>query len=65
MVLVLFFSAKVFERQLRLAVSMQKPLVIHCRDADNDLLEIMKKCVPRDYRIHRCLGRESLIILMK
>ncbi|MEQ2305422.1 putative deoxyribonuclease tatdn2, partial [Ameca splendens] len=43
----------VFERQLRLAVAMQKPLVIHCRDADDDLLEIMKKCVPRDYKIHR------------
>ncbi|XP_046881913.1 putative deoxyribonuclease TATDN2 isoform X2 [Hypomesus transpacificus] len=44
---------QVFERQLRLAVAMKKPLVIHCRDADKDLLEIMKKCVPRDYKIHR------------
>ncbi|XP_074536593.1 putative deoxyribonuclease TATDN2 [Halichoeres trimaculatus] len=44
---------EVFERQLRLAVTLQKPLVIHCRDADDDLLEIMKKCVPRDYKIHR------------
>ncbi|XP_061584280.1 putative deoxyribonuclease TATDN2 [Cololabis saira] len=44
---------KVFERQLRLAVAMQKPLVIHCRDADDDLLPIMKKCVPREYKIHR------------
>ncbi|KAM4582591.1 putative deoxyribonuclease TATDN2 [Fundulus diaphanus] len=44
---------QVFERQLRLAVAMQKPLLIHCRDADDDLLEIMKKCVPRDYKIHR------------
>ncbi|XP_028262554.1 putative deoxyribonuclease TATDN2 [Parambassis ranga] len=44
---------EVFERQLRLAVAMRKPLVIHCRDADQDLLEIMKKCVPRDYKIHR------------
>ncbi|KAK1796587.1 hypothetical protein P4O66_009631 [Electrophorus voltai] len=44
---------EVFERQLRLAISLGKPLVIHCRDADDDLLEIMKKCVPRDYKIHR------------
>ncbi|XP_036426751.1 putative deoxyribonuclease TATDN2 [Colossoma macropomum] len=44
---------EVFERQLRLAVSLGKPLVIHCRDADDDLLEIMKKFVPRDYKIHR------------
>nr|XP_033781719.1 putative deoxyribonuclease TATDN2 [Geotrypetes seraphini]XP_033781720.1 putative deoxyribonuclease TATDN2 [Geotrypetes seraphini] len=44
---------KVFERQLELGVALKKPLVIHCRDADTDLLEIMKKFVPRDYKIHR------------
>ncbi|XP_010879907.3 putative deoxyribonuclease TATDN2 isoform X2 [Esox lucius] len=43
---------EVFERQLKLAVAMNKPLVIHCREADDDLLVIMKKCVPRDYKIH-------------
>ncbi|XP_058038747.1 putative deoxyribonuclease TATDN2 [Ahaetulla prasina] len=54
---------EVFERQLNLAVSLRKPLVIHCRDADGDLLEIMKKCVPKDYKIHRhCFtGRYSVI----
>lgn len=52
-VLFLCSSVKVFERQLRLAVAMQKPLVIHCRDADDDLMPIMRKCVPRDYKIHR------------
>ncbi|ERE65654.1 putative deoxyribonuclease TATDN2-like protein [Cricetulus griseus] len=46
-------QVKVFERQLRLAVSLKKPLVIHCRDADEDLMGIMKKCVPYDYKIHR------------
>ncbi|KAM5281083.1 putative deoxyribonuclease TATDN2 [Ctenodactylus gundi] len=44
---------KVFERQLKLAVSLKKPLVIHCREADEDLLGIMKKFVPSDYKIHR------------
>ncbi|XP_010840420.1 PREDICTED: putative deoxyribonuclease TATDN2 isoform X2 [Bison bison bison] len=44
---------KVFERQLQLAVSLRKPLVIHCREADEDLLKIMKKLVPPDYKIHR------------
>ncbi|XP_069795993.1 putative deoxyribonuclease TATDN2 isoform X2 [Narcine bancroftii] len=44
---------QVFERQLKLAVALKKPLVIHCRDADQDLLEIMKCNVPKDYRIHR------------
>ena len=50
-----------FERQLRLAVSMKKPLVIHCRDADDDLLVIMKKCVPRDYKIHRYACDTSVV----
>ncbi|XP_074055144.1 putative deoxyribonuclease TATDN2 [Macrotis lagotis] len=44
---------KVFEKQLQLAVAMKKPLVIHCREADEDLLSIMKKFVPTDYKIHR------------
>ncbi|XP_012587539.1 PREDICTED: putative deoxyribonuclease TATDN2 [Condylura cristata] len=44
---------KVFERQLQLAVSLRKPLVIHCREADEDLLDIMKRRVPSDYKIHR------------
>ncbi|XP_061543451.1 LOW QUALITY PROTEIN: putative deoxyribonuclease TATDN2 [Phycodurus eques] len=44
---------EVFERQLQWAVAMNKPLVIHCRDADDDLMTILKKCVPRDYKIHR------------
>ncbi|XP_061894294.1 putative deoxyribonuclease TATDN2 isoform X1 [Entelurus aequoreus] len=44
---------KVFGLQLQWAVAMQKPIVIHCRDADDDLMVIMKKYVPRDYKIHR------------
>ncbi|XP_078400887.1 putative deoxyribonuclease TATDN2 [Cetorhinus maximus] len=54
---------QVFERQLKLAVALKKPLVIHCRDADQDLLEIMKTNVPKDYRIHRhCFtGRYEVI----
>ncbi|XP_039107844.1 putative deoxyribonuclease TATDN2 [Hyaena hyaena] len=54
---------KVFERQLQLAVSLNKPLVIHCREADDDLLSIMKRHVPPDYRIHRhCLTGSYLRI---
>ncbi|XP_054641343.1 putative deoxyribonuclease TATDN2 [Dunckerocampus dactyliophorus] len=44
---------EVFERQLQWAVAMKKPVVIHCRDADDDLMRILKKCVPKDYKIHR------------
>ncbi|KAG7218188.1 hypothetical protein INR49_020574 [Caranx melampygus] len=43
---------EVFERQLRLAVAMGKPLLIHCRDADDDLLTIMKKhCFTNSYPV--------------
>ncbi|KAK2082891.1 hypothetical protein P7K49_038127 [Saguinus oedipus] len=44
---------KVFERQLRLAVSLKKPIMIHCREADEDTLGILKKYVPPDHKIHR------------
>ncbi|XP_018410720.1 PREDICTED: putative deoxyribonuclease TATDN2, partial [Nanorana parkeri] len=44
---------EVFEKQLKLAVPLGKPLVIHCRDADEDLFRIMRKWVPWDYKIHR------------
>ncbi|KAF4027165.1 hypothetical protein G4228_018686 [Cervus hanglu yarkandensis] len=44
---------KIFEKQLQLAVSLKKPIVLHCREADKDLLGIMKKLVPPDYKIHR------------
>lgn len=53
MVNIFVLLVEVFARQLQLAVSLGKPIVIHCRDADDDVLEIMKKCVPRDYKIHR------------
>lgn len=53
-------SVQVFERQVHLAVGLQKPLLIHCRDADDDLLEIMKKCVPREYKIHRQAWRTAI-----
>ena len=54
---------QVFERQLKLAVSLKKPLVIHCHEADEDLLDIMKKNVSFDYKIHRhrFIGSYSVI----
>ncbi|XP_038061490.1 uncharacterized protein LOC119732154 [Patiria miniata] len=44
---------EVFRRQLRIALQMGKPLVIHSRDAEHDTLSIMKEIVPRNYKIHR------------
>lgn len=43
---------KVLIRQLQLAVSLCKPVVLHCRDAEDDLAEILYKHVPRDWKIH-------------
>ncbi|XP_070559127.1 uncharacterized protein [Ptychodera flava] len=43
----------VFERQLRLAIELGKPLVIHSRQAEDDTCEVLKRVVPRDYKIHR------------
>ncbi|KAJ8046651.1 Deoxyribonuclease Tat-D [Holothuria leucospilota] len=43
----------VFKRQLALALKLQKPLVIHSRDAESDTLDIMVSMVPKDYKIHR------------
>ncbi|XP_037786286.1 putative deoxyribonuclease TATDN2 [Penaeus monodon] len=43
----------VFRRQLKIALEFNKPLVIHCRDADEDCINILMEIVPRDYVIHR------------
>ncbi|KAF7340112.1 hypothetical protein MVEN_01929600 [Mycena venus] len=42
----------VFERQLRCAVRLNKPLTIHSREADDDTERILKNLVPRDHKIH-------------
>ncbi|KAK2507277.1 hypothetical protein MC885_000346 [Smutsia gigantea] len=39
-------------KQPRLAVSLKKPLLIYCREADKDLLYFLKTYVPPDYKIH-------------
>jgi len=38
-------------RQLKNAVALQKPLTIHTREADEDILAILKEHVPRDHRV--------------
>ncbi|XP_013068829.2 uncharacterized protein LOC106056566 [Biomphalaria glabrata] len=49
---------RVFRKQLLIALELKLPLVIHCRDADDDCLEILQELVPRDYRIHaHCFTR--------
>ncbi|KAK3089730.1 hypothetical protein FSP39_005981 [Pinctada imbricata] len=43
---------QVLRRQLQIALEMSLPLVIHCREAEDDCLEILEEMVPRSYKIH-------------
>ncbi|KZW03309.1 Metallo-dependent hydrolase [Exidia glandulosa HHB12029] len=43
---------RVFRRQLQLAVSLEKPITIHTREAEEDTERIMKEVIPRDWKIH-------------
>jgi TatD DNase family protein len=41
-----------FKIQIKLAVELKKSIVIHCRDAHEDLLEILKEEAPQDMTMH-------------
>ncbi|XP_066285353.1 uncharacterized protein [Branchiostoma lanceolatum] len=56
---------QVFIRQLHLALQVKKPLVLHCRQADSEMLEIMQDLVPRDYIIHRHCFTESFAVAQR
>ncbi|KAI9566635.1 hypothetical protein HD554DRAFT_2115274 [Boletus coccyginus] len=43
---------RVFERQLRTAVKLGKPLTIHTREAEQDTERILKQEVPANHKIH-------------
>ena len=42
---------EVLIRQLRLAVKLGKPLTIHTREADEDILRILKAEVPKEHKV--------------
>eukprot|EP00002_Diphylleia_rotans_P037890 TRINITY_DN8528_c0_g1_i3.p1 TRINITY_DN8528_c0_g1~~TRINITY_DN8528_c0_g1_i3.p1 ORF type:complete len:172 (-),score=36.96 TRINITY_DN8528_c0_g1_i3:112-627(-) len=42
----------VFIRQIKLAVSVEKPLVIHTREAEDDTWQIFTEHVPVDWKMH-------------
>lgn len=42
----------ILRHQLQQAVMFHKPVVIHCRDAYDDLLEILTSSLPSDYQVH-------------
>ena len=43
---------QVLVQQLGLAVVLGKPLLLHCRNAEEDLLETLSSHVPSDWKIH-------------
>lgn len=43
---------EILVRQLEVALPFSKPLIFHCRDAEEELLHIVSKYVPRDWKIH-------------
>jgi TatD DNase family protein len=42
----------VFAKQLRLAVELEKPIVVHTREAEEDTLRIMNEAVPANWPVH-------------
>lgn len=43
---------EVFTRQVRLAEVWNKPLVIHCREAEDDVFDILSANLPKHWQIH-------------
>jgi len=41
-----------FTRQMKKAVELNKPLIVHSRDADDDTYRLMNECLPKDHPIH-------------
>ena len=43
---------EVFVRQMKGAISVNKPLVVHSRDASDDTYRLMTETLPSDWKIH-------------
>lgn len=43
---------QVFARQIRMAVSLKKPLIVHSREAEKDTLELLRTNMPLDWLVH-------------
>eukprot|EP01114_Cavostelium_apophysatum_P014867 TRINITY_DN3955_c0_g1_i1.p1 TRINITY_DN3955_c0_g1~~TRINITY_DN3955_c0_g1_i1.p1 ORF type:complete len:317 (+),score=23.72 TRINITY_DN3955_c0_g1_i1:110-952(+) len=41
-----------FERQMKKAVQLKKPLIVHTRDAEDDTWRLMEATLPKDHKIH-------------
>jgi len=59
---------EVFMDQILKAVSLNKPIIVHSRDAEKDTYDILKKCLPQDWPVHvHCFTdtRKQAEILLK
>merc|ERR1712194_707260 len=54
---------QVFERQIEIALSKELPMVLHIRDASEDAMKILKRCVPTHWKahVHSFLGSAEFI----
>eukprot|EP01113_Clastostelium_recurvatum_P049744 TRINITY_DN9269_c0_g1_i1.p1 TRINITY_DN9269_c0_g1~~TRINITY_DN9269_c0_g1_i1.p1 ORF type:complete len:310 (+),score=66.11 TRINITY_DN9269_c0_g1_i1:1-930(+) len=43
---------EVFARQLKMGVSLGKPIIIHTREAEEDTLQILKDHLPKEWKVH-------------
>ena len=43
---------QVFARQIKLAVKLNLPIVIHTREAEDDTIEIIKENMPKEHKFH-------------
>lgn len=46
------FQKKIFREQLALAEKLRLPVILHCRDAMGDMLEILRECRPKQGVMH-------------
>ncbi len=51
-----------FEKQIQIAQKLQKPIIIHSRNAEEDVIEILKKNNAQKVILHCFCGKKSLII---
>ncbi len=46
------FQKRIFREQLQLADALHLPVILHCRDAMGDMLEILRECRPKSGVMH-------------
>lgn len=45
-------QSTVFRKQLKIAIRCNKPVVVHCREAESDCFEVMIDVLPHNWKVH-------------